>query len=70
MTLERRRTRPATLDMTDDEIREWGIRSRARQGLPPKITDAAVLQRLITLAFTGLLEEPSGQADGNGRPAP
>jgi hypothetical protein len=57
--------------MTRDEIREWGARSRAAQGLAPKITDLAILQRLITLAFTGLPEQPSQpeqQADGDGRP--
>jgi hypothetical protein len=58
-------------DLTDEEIREWGARSRAAQGLPPKITDRALLRRLVTLAFTGLPEQPERpekQADGDGRP--
>jgi hypothetical protein len=59
--------------VTSEEIREWGARSRAAQGLPPKITDPAILQRLITLAFAGMPEQPSQpeqEADGDGRPVP
>jgi hypothetical protein len=59
--------------VTREEIREWEVRSRAAQGLPSKITDPAILQRLITLAFTGLPEQPSEpeqKADGDGRPTP
>jgi hypothetical protein len=55
--------------MTRDEIREWEARSRAAQGLPPNITDPAILQRLVTLAFTGLPHQPSQpeqKADGDG----
>jgi hypothetical protein len=52
-------------DLTDEEVREWGVRSRAACGLGPKITDRALLRRLVTLAFTGL---PEQQADGDGRP--
>ena len=61
-----------SLHMTDEEIREWGARSRAAQGLPPTITDPAILARVITLAFTGLPEQPTQpeRADGDGRPAP
>jgi hypothetical protein len=55
-------------DLTDEEIREWGVRSRAACGLGPKITDRALLRRLVTLAFTGLPEQPEQQADGTGRP--
>jgi hypothetical protein len=53
--------------MTRDEIREWVARNP-----PPKITDPAILDRVITLAFTGLPEQPPqpDQADGDGRPAP
>jgi hypothetical protein len=41
-----------------------------RPRLPPKISDEAVLMRIITLAFTGLPDEqPEQQADGDGRSA-
>jgi hypothetical protein len=52
--------------MTHDEIREW-----VAHHPPPKITDPAILDRVITLAFTGLpeqLPQPERQADGDARP--
>jgi len=56
------------LDVTREEIHEWEARSRAAQGLPPKISDEAVLMRIITLALTGLpVEQPEQQADSDGR---
>jgi hypothetical protein len=48
--------------MTPAEIRDWTERSRANQGLPPKIEDQAVLSRLVTLAFAG--HEEQGEGDG------
>ena len=37
-------------------IAEWSRRSRASQGLPPKIEDPAVLSRIVTLAFARMPE--------------
>jgi hypothetical protein len=39
--------------MTAEELAGWTARSRAAQGLPPKITDSAILARVVTLTFTG-----------------
>ena len=57
------------LDMTDDQVHAWVVRTRAACGLGPKITDRAALRRIITLAFTGLPEEPPQPelAGGDGR---
>ena len=46
--------------MTPAEIREWTERSRAAQGLPPRIEDPGVLTRLVTLAFSGQREQGKG----------
>lgn len=43
-------------ELTDEAIRAWSRRTRVAKGLPPKITDAATLRRLVTLAY------PSGSA--------
>jgi hypothetical protein len=58
------------LDVTREEIHQWEARSRAAQGLPPKITDEAVVLRIITLAFAGLPDEQPAakEADGDGGP--
>jgi hypothetical protein len=54
--------------MTDAEITAWLERTRAAQGLGPKITDPIVLARLITLALGPAPVEDEG---GGGRaPAP
>jgi hypothetical protein len=42
-------TRPA--ELTDEAIVAWARRTRAAKGLPPKITDAATLRRIVTLAL-------------------
>jgi hypothetical protein len=42
-------TRPA--ELTDAEIAAWSRRTRAARGLGPKITDAATLRRIATLAL-------------------
>jgi hypothetical protein len=63
------------LDLTDDQIREWVVRTRAACGLGPKVTDRAALRRIITLAFTGLPEHPErpeladGESDHRHAPA-
>jgi hypothetical protein len=48
-------------------IAEWARRSRASQGLPERITDGAVLSKVITLAFagTGPPTSDSGPAVGH-----
>jgi hypothetical protein len=48
--------------VTPAEIQAWTERSRAAQGLEPKITDPAVLGKVATLAFAG--EEAQGEGDG------
>lgn len=48
--------------MTPAEISAWAERSRARQGLGPKITDASILARLVVLAFAGEGEGGGGHA--------
>jgi hypothetical protein len=48
--------------VTPAEIAAWVERSRARQGLGPKITDPAVIARLITLAFAGEGKGGGGRA--------
>jgi len=45
-------------------IAEWTRRSRAAQGLPERITDPAVLSKVVTLALSGI--DP---ADDQRRPA-
>ena len=45
--------------MTPAEIRAWVQRSRGAQNLPPKITDLAVLSRIVTL----LWPDPCGNRD-------
>jgi hypothetical protein len=40
--------------MSPAELAAWVAESRAAQGLPSKITDPAMLDRLVTLAFAGL----------------
>jgi hypothetical protein len=59
------------LELTDDQVHAWVVRSRAACGLGPKITDWVALRRIITLAFTGLPEQserpdrqPDQQTDG------
>jgi hypothetical protein len=42
-------TRPA--ELTGAAIIAWARRTRAAKGLPPKITDAATLRRIATLAL-------------------
>lgn len=51
--------------MTPAEIRAWAERSRASQGLPPKIEDPAVLAKVVTLAFSGANKR---QGEGDGTP--
>jgi hypothetical protein len=38
--------------MTPAEVAAWTAASRARKGLEPKITDPAILRRIVILAFT------------------
>ena len=54
--------------MTRAELAAWVARSRAAQGLPPKITDPAMLARLVTLAFAGL--DSPNTTTPRGRSAP
>ncbi len=51
--------------MTPAEVAAWAARSRAAQGLGPKITDAAVLGRLAILAFEGR-DPPSREGPARG----
>lgn len=51
--------------MTPAEVADWATRSRAAQGLGPKITDAAVLGRLAVLAFEGR-DPPSREGPARG----
>lgn len=46
--------------MDDDAIREYVVRSRAEQGLPPTITDEAVLAKVAALLTARHGEEPAG----------
>lgn len=53
-------------ELTPEQIRAWGKASRAAAGVPPKISDPAVLGRLVVLAFAGNGdngEKRSGRAD-------
>jgi hypothetical protein len=47
--------------VTPAEIQAWTERSRASQGLPPKVTDPAILGKVITLAFVG--DDAKGEGD-------
>jgi hypothetical protein len=38
-------------ELSDAEIVAWARRTRARKGLPAKITDPATIRRLVTLAL-------------------
>jgi hypothetical protein len=49
-------------------IAEWARRSRASQGLPERITDGAVLTKVITLAFAGTGPLANDSAPGGGKP--
>ena len=53
--------------MTRAEIAAWTAASRARQGLPAKITDPVILRRIVVLAFTAT--ETEGKGGGDGRAA-
>lgn len=35
--------------MTDDELSDYVAASRAKQGLPPKVTDPVTIQRIAAL---------------------
>lgn len=43
--------------MTTDELEEWVARSRAAQGLPPKVTDPVALARVARLIVQALDRE-------------
>jgi hypothetical protein len=49
-------------------VAEWARRSRASQGLPERITDGAVLSKVITLAFAGSGPLANDDASGSERP--
>jgi hypothetical protein len=49
--------------MTPTEVAAWTAASRARQGLPRKITDPVILRRIAILAFTALDAQEEGGAD-------
>jgi hypothetical protein len=49
-------------------IAEWARKSRASQGLPARITDGAVLSKVITLALAGTGPLASDDAPGSGKP--
>ena len=75
-TLRERIARPALryARLPDDQVHAWVVLSRAACGLGPKITDQVALRRIITLAFTGLPEQPERpdrqpdqQTGGSGR---
>ena len=44
-------------ELDEDTAWAWWCRQSAAQGLPPKITDPATLNKIITLAFAG--QEPA-----------
>jgi hypothetical protein len=46
-------------ELSDDVIREWTRHTRAAQGLGPKITDPATLNRIITIAFGPTPQRPT-----------
>lgn len=46
--------------MTPAEVTAWTAATRARRGLPPKITDPVILRRIVILAFTGTEAEGEG----------
>jgi hypothetical protein len=50
-------------ELTSEQIAAWGKRSRAASGVPAKITDPAVIAKLVTLALSG-----TDPPDGDGRP--
>ena len=51
-------------ELDEATIAAWGKASRAAQGLPEKITDPAVLARLVMLAFAGADDgEEPGEGD-------
>lgn len=53
--------------MTSAEIAAWVAETRARQGLPPTISDSTVLAKLAVLvADTWLDMAADGRADGSG----
>jgi len=54
-------------ELDDATIEAWTARTRAACGLPPKITDPATLNRIITLAFEGR-PTPGSQDEGGADP--
>lgn len=46
-----------------DEFREWVIASRARQGLPPTVTDPATLERIADLMQIPAAKPPENQEE-------
>jgi hypothetical protein len=52
--------------VTPADVAGWAARSRAAQGLGPKITDAAILGRLAVLAFEG--RDPPNREGPTGGP--
>jgi hypothetical protein len=57
--------------MTSEELRQAGIelarRSRAEQGLAPKVTDPGALQRTAQLVRALLMQRATGSAPSPGR---
>jgi hypothetical protein len=48
--------------MTRAEVAAWVAETRARQGLPPRITDATVLAKLAALVADTIRERDRGAA--------
>jgi hypothetical protein len=55
---------PRTDELDDDTIRAWCRRTRAARGLGPKITDAATLAKLVTIALGPGRDGKGGNGDG------
>jgi hypothetical protein len=49
--------------MIRDEVREWVVETRAKQGLPPTITDPATLATLAAMVADTMLAA-GGDGDG------
>jgi hypothetical protein len=59
---------PGIAGLSAAEVDAWVARSRAAQGLPPKITEPAVLARLVRLAFAGLGDQNTATPRGRRTP--
>lgn len=55
--------------MDDDAIREWVVKTRAKQGLPPTVQDPVVLERIAAIFRTVPKEKAAQRRAAKNRPS-